>query len=204
MDYRDLMQLQEVLKAGQGEEEEYDEFEQFRGSMLNPGDIGGGKKKEVAKPNTKLETTINTRSQNQTVEAESKPKPKQKMKETDIWAPDEVSEVPVDIKETRKRPDFDVLFRQRVGTNDVYLGMSNMDPSTSKCQELLLKVYLPGTPFKDVQLDVKEQVVVVQSSKYYLQHVLPYRVNEKDGKAQWVSDKNTLEIRLPIIRDFDF
>lgn len=32
------------------------------------------------------------------------------MKETDIWAPDEVSEVPVDVKETRKRPEFDVIY----------------------------------------------------------------------------------------------
>lgn len=65
------------------------------------------------------------------------------------------------------------MFRQKVGTEDVYLGMSGMDPSSTKCQELLMKVYqsrtklkeqifLPGAKYKDVTLDVTEQVVCVQ------------------------------------------
>jgi len=32
------------------------------------------------------------------------------------------------------------MFRQRVGAQDVYLGMSDVDPSSHKCQELLMKV----------------------------------------------------------------
>jgi hypothetical protein len=31
--------------------------------------------------------------------------------------------------------------------------------------------------------------------------VLPYPVKEKEGKAQWITEKNTLEITLPIIRE---
>lgn len=34
------------------------------------------------------------------------------------------------------------MFRQKVGAQDVYLGMSEMDPSSEKCQELLMKVRL--------------------------------------------------------------
>jgi hypothetical protein len=62
-----------------------------------------------------------------------------------------VKEIIVDKSEGRKKPDYDVriffhsfnvqiMFRQKVGTEDVYLGMSNLDPSSTKCQELLMKV----------------------------------------------------------------
>ncbi len=32
------------------------------------------------------------------------------------------------------------MFRQKVGAEDVFLGMSDIDPSSTKCQELLMKV----------------------------------------------------------------
>lgn len=32
------------------------------------------------------------------------------------------------------------MFRQKVGAEDVYLGMSDIDPSSTSCQELLMKV----------------------------------------------------------------
>lgn len=35
---------------------------------------------------------------------------------------------------------YKVLFKQKVGTEDVFLGMSDMDPSSTRCQELLIKV----------------------------------------------------------------
>ena len=40
------------------------------------------------------------------------------------------------------------MFRQKVGTEDVYLGMSGIDPSSTKCQELLMKVYQTKTKLK--------------------------------------------------------
>ena len=32
--------------------------------------------------------------------------------------------------------------------------------------------------------------------------MLPSKVNEKEGKAQFISDKEQLEVRLPIVREF--
>ena len=56
-----LLALKELLTV-QGEADEEDQI--YRGSVLNPGDIGGdGKKKEVAKPFTKVEAKINNRQQ---------------------------------------------------------------------------------------------------------------------------------------------
>jgi len=48
-----------------------------------------------------------------------------------------------------------------VGAEDVFLGMSNLDPSSTKCQELTMKIYLPNTNFKDVTLEVTDSVVNV-------------------------------------------
>lgn len=190
MNFEQIEKLKELLDAGK---EDDDEPYQPPGGVFNPGQIGGGEKKEIAKPHTKIQTTVNNRD------------PKGGAKQTsDIWAPDEIKDIVVDKNETRIRPEFDIMFRQKVGTEDVYLGMSGVDPSSTKCQELLMKISLPGAKYKDVTLDVTEQVVCVQTAKYYLYHVLPYKVNEKEGKAQWISDKNILQLTLPIVREFDF
>jgi len=31
--------------------------------------------------------------------------------------------------------------------------------------------------------------------------VLPYKVDEKEGKAQWIAEKEMLKITMPIIRE---
>jgi hypothetical protein len=40
--------------------------------------------------------------------------------------------------------------------------------------------------------------------RYYLNFILPYPVKEKEGKAKWISDKEILELTLPIIREDNF
>jgi len=208
MDIASLLKFKEMLVDPNEEQAEAANAYQ-KGSVLNPGSLAGGERKEIAKPFTKIEATINTRNQmappiEEPIKEEKKEDKKKLMKPTDIWDVDEVKDIPVDKNESRMRPEFEVMFRQKLGTEDVYLGMSDIDPSSTKCQELLMKVYLPKTRFKDVSLDVTDQVVCIQSSKYYLYHILPYKVNDKEGKAQWVSDKEMLTITLPIIRDDPF
>jgi len=196
MDFSQIEALNNLLSAGQEDPEDFKD-NSHSGSVLNPGNIGGSKeKKEVAKPYTKIQTTINERN----TTGGTKPT----KAATDIWSVDEVKDIVVDKKENRLEPEYEILFRQKVGAEDVYLGMSDMDPSSTKCQELLMKVKLPKTVFKDVSLDVTEQAVCVQTSKYFLYHYLPYPVNEKEGKAQWLSDKNILQIILPIIKEDPF
>lgn len=51
----------------------------------------------------------------------------------------------------------DIMMRQRVGAEDVYLGLSGKTPSTFDCDEMVIKVQLPGTVLKDIDLDLKEQ-----------------------------------------------
>ena len=55
----------------------------------------------------------------------------------------------------RPEPEYEILHKQHVGTEDVFLGLSDRDPSSNHCDSLLVKVTLPNTKFANVQLDVK-------------------------------------------------
>lgn len=39
---------------------------------------------------------------------------------------------------------YSFLLKQTVGTEDAYLGLGNKDPSSNCCEDLVLKVELPG------------------------------------------------------------
>ena len=84
------------------------------------------------------------------------------------------------------------------------MGLSDKDPSSTHCDSLLVKIWLPETKFANVQLDVKgatKQQLVVQTPNYYLSTMLAYPVNKEKGKAKFDSDKCLLEVTLPTERD---
>ncbi|OBS79150.1 hypothetical protein A6R68_18474, partial [Neotoma lepida] len=57
----------------------------------------------------------------------------------DIWNPEEVPEGAEndDIWDVREIPDYEIVFQQTVGAEDVYLGLTRKDPSIACCQELV-------------------------------------------------------------------
>lgn len=123
------------------------------------------------------------------------------------------------------------MYKQNVGTEDVFLGLSDVDPSSSSCNYMVVKVQLPKQKLADIELDVQKQRIRVSAPDLYVccRHVagactcihllpmnhysrvkclvhsllstyLPHMCRSKDGKAKWVSDKETLVVTLPIIR----
>jgi hypothetical protein len=100
----------------------------------------------------------------------------------------------------RKRPEYDILYKQSVTSEDMYLGMGDMDPTSSKCDTMVVKIRLPGESIGEVDLDVKRQSIVLRSKQYKLATYLPHKVRNEDGKAQWLKDKEQLVVSLPIIR----
>ena len=98
-------------------------------------------------------------------------------------------------------PDFEFIPKQHVGTEDVFLGLSDRDGSSNHCDALLVKIWLPNTQFKNVELDIKNQNnIVVQSPNFYLNKFLPFPVEKTKGKAQFDSDKFILSVTLPVIK----
>lgn len=96
------------------------------------------------------------------------------------------------------------MYRQKVGTEDVFLGLGGTDPSSNCCQEITYKIELPDTRAKDIQLDLNESQMVVQTKDFYLNQHFQYKTDPKLSKAKFIADKGVLELVLPILRNDDF
>lgn len=162
------------------EDEDGDPYANYQqGSAITPGDLAGNRK-EMAPPNSRIEAKVNRN-------------PKK-----DIWAEDEINNLQAEKSDDRPEPEYEILYQQRVGTEDVYLGLSDLDPSSRMCQDLILKITLPNTKFKDIGLDVDPHTVRIQAPNYKLNLPLPHTVLDKQGNAKWDAAKNLLTVNLPI------
>eukprot|EP01065_Artemidia_motanka_P032914 TRINITY_DN39890_c0_g1_i1.p1 TRINITY_DN39890_c0_g1~~TRINITY_DN39890_c0_g1_i1.p1 ORF type:complete len:240 (+),score=113.20 TRINITY_DN39890_c0_g1_i1:69-722(+) len=120
----------------------------------------------------------------------------------DIW---DVDELPgeYELGDERERPEHEVLFKQRVGTNDVYLGLDfERDPSSSCCEEMVVRVAMPKEErAEDIQLDVQEEKLDLRSAHYRLLLPLQRKVHTNRGSAKWEKDKKRMLITLALNRD---
>ncbi|DAZ93119.1 TPA: hypothetical protein N0F65_012825 [Lagenidium giganteum] len=110
-----------------------------------------------------------------------------------IWQPDEV---PSDDED-----DDAFETRTSVMTEDVFLGLSDKDPSSAHCEAVVVRVECPQHTLEDIELDVKKNKLLLQSNTLKLSLYLPHPVRYQDGKARWDTDKQVLFVSLPIIRD---
>lgn len=140
--------LKELVGLDKDQEEEH-----YFGSAINPGNIGGKKKEEeIAKPHVKMEVkTFNrdvkggaTSESLKAFEEEQKRK-KEKDAKTSIWTEEEVNIQQEELPDDRPQPRFEVLQKQHLGTEDVFLGLSDKDPSSNHCDSIVVKVWLPDT-----------------------------------------------------------
>ena len=195
----DILQLQEILAEGDPDiQNRLIAGNQGPQSVLNPGDINKPKNanKKVAKPYAKIEAKINNR--NSKIGASKE--------ENVIWEGEDVKEEPKrDKKENRKRPEFDVIYKQNVRTEDVYLGMSGLNPGSGDCQIIKIKIQLPGTKLPEIQCDITPKCLTLQTPVFYLQHYFANEVKDKDANAKWVSDIEELHLDIPVVKkDFPF
>ncbi|KAK2165945.1 hypothetical protein LSH36_44g12046 [Paralvinella palmiformis] len=124
----------------------------------------------------------------------------------DIWDPDEIvaGAEYEDIYDPRIQPEYEIIYKQAVTSEDMFLQMGNKTPSTASCEDMLVKIKLPGTKMADVKLDCKDTFLDCRSPKYKLGLHLPHSVDSKNGKAKWDSDTETLSVTLRMQREFDF
>jgi hypothetical protein len=83
----------------------------------------------------------------------------------------------------------------------VFLGLGDLDPSSTKCQELLIKISLPSTRMADISLDVEPRLLTLQAPKFALNLPLPHTVHSKDGNARFDSKISKLLVTLPIDKE---
>ncbi|KAL8444878.1 hypothetical protein Emag_005290 [Eimeria magna] len=91
----------------------------------------------------------------------------------DIWTEEDLRQGMTikEINDQRVTPEHEVLFSQRVGAEDVYLGLSDRDPSTDHCETL---IQLPGALYNQISLETLEDRIFVQSPHHKLNLPLPY------------------------------
>eukprot|EP00162_Nutomonas_longa_P008986 comp18946_c0_seq1/m.34805 comp18946_c0_seq1/g.34805 ORF comp18946_c0_seq1/g.34805 comp18946_c0_seq1/m.34805 type:complete len:188 (+) comp18946_c0_seq1:58-621(+) len=119
----------------------------------------------------------------------------------DIWDMEEVEEAEkYDPNDKRIRPDYEILYKQLVGSHDVYLALDDRDPSSRCSDALLIKISLPTeSSLKNMVLDVTGNFLSLKTETYFLPLPLPRKIDEKAGNAKWDSEKRILSITLPII-----
>jgi len=174
--------LMELL--GVNRQAEQDENSRPPSLTVNPASLTGGSTSQ-APPNMKV--------------AVRKPKKKD---EGAIWQPEEFKAssgvVVKDEGDDRAVPKYEVLPRQKMSASDAYLNLQELDGSSDKCDELLVKIWLPDTQLKDISLDVLEDRILLQAPKHRLNLALPHKVKKDSGNAKWDKLKGMLSIVVPI------
>ncbi|KAI3374658.1 hypothetical protein L3Q82_021235 [Scortum barcoo] len=175
------LQALSALLSAQQEEEDENYKNKTPSAGLGPGHIGPPTKKEVSTAYVKKNSK-------------------------DIWSEEEVAEGSQydDLADPRPQPKYEILLKQSVGTEDLFLGLSGKDPSSMCCEAMLVKIKLPDTKATDVVLDVKEKFLDLRTPKYKLGLHLPHPTHSRGGKAQFFSEREELEVTLPTKRPMDF
>ncbi|XP_006871129.1 PREDICTED: protein PIH1D3 [Chrysochloris asiatica] len=175
--------LQALSKLLHPEEDTDVEFEQANFSTTmgatGPGNIG---------PPQRRESTIIPRTSVQRCK--------------DIWRSEEVSEGAEhsDIWDIRVTPEYEILFKQQVRTEDVFLGLSRKDPSTACCEDLLVRIKLPNTNPSDIKMDIKETILDLRTLTKKLLLPFPHPVKCNSAKAVYILESETLEVTVPMKR----
>ncbi|XP_030161893.1 dynein assembly factor 6, axonemal [Lynx canadensis] len=124
----------------------------------------------------------------------------------DIWNPEEVPEGAEhhDTWDVREIPEYEIIFKQQVGTEDMFLGFSRKDSSTACCEDLVVKIKLPKTNPSEIQIDIQEMILDLRTPNKKLLITLPHPVECNSAKAFYILETETLEVALTMKRDLDF
>ncbi|XP_058804965.1 dynein axonemal assembly factor 6 [Phymastichus coffea] len=137
-------------------------------------------------------------------EAVASAKAAQIVSNSDIWHPSEANISAALLSEDpRTVPEYQMKFKQAVGTEDIFLGMNLKTPATASCEWMSLLVRLPGEQRERVELSVEADVVDLRSPRYRLQLPTPHPVDPNGSSAKWHSDSECLEITLKLTRELD-
>ena len=60
-----------------------------------------------------------------------------------MWSEEEVAVKAEELLDDRPAPEFEILHKQHVGVEDVFLGLSDKSPADN--DSILVKVWLPNT-----------------------------------------------------------
>ncbi|GBP48177.1 Protein PIH1D3 [Eumeta japonica] len=131
------------------------------------------------------------------------PKTIEEFEEQEARECEEMGRVGAGLKD-RPTPPYSMTYQQAVTAEDVFLQIGPKTPSTTSCENLIVKIKLKGDKRENVDLSVTTTSVTVSSSHYYLELTLPHSIEPDDSKAIWDTAEETLILTLKLDREFDF
>eukprot|EP00611_Tribonema_gayanum_P016581 TRINITY_DN2892_c0_g1_i1.p1 TRINITY_DN2892_c0_g1~~TRINITY_DN2892_c0_g1_i1.p1 ORF type:complete len:172 (-),score=40.05 TRINITY_DN2892_c0_g1_i1:1094-1582(-) len=109
---------------------------------------------------------------------------KQKADPKAIWDDKEVPTeyaIEDETDDPRPQPEYDILYKQDVMSEDIFLGMGDKTPGSQDCTHMVVKVVFPGATMADLDLDVTKERLRAASSKLKLNLYLPLPVDDSKG-----------------------
>ncbi|EZA61654.1 hypothetical protein DMN91_009921 [Ooceraea biroi] len=179
---KDLLALQNLISPPKDDFDVEDDLPQADARKLGPGDIGVSDSpcQEYSGPHAPLQPAGD-----------------------DIWHPSEANTRSVEDYDPRKVPEYEMVFKQAVTAEDVYLGMGFKTPGTASCEWLSVLVKLPEETREKVELSVESEAIDVHSPRYRLHLPTPHLVDPNASYAKWHNDTSTLEVTLKLTRELD-
>jgi len=86
----------------------------------------------------------------------------------------------------------------------MFLGMSGRDPSSHWCEDMIVRISLPGHKMADCELDVTESFLDLRTPSHRLGLHLPHPCDPQAGSAKFDSRKAELSVTLRMTREMDF
>ncbi|KAF6214227.1 hypothetical protein GE061_008966 [Apolygus lucorum] len=124
----------------------------------------------------------------------------------DIWDVNDVDVVAVAddvVTDPRDRPEVDITYKQRVGSEDLFLQMNQRTPLTSSCEVMVVTVTMKGEMKKNVDCNLTEVDLDIRSPLYRLHLPFPHQVNPDTATAEWIPDAFQLVVTLQLVRELD-
>ncbi len=195
----DLLALNSLLKPKEGDELKDYELDHSTTSssataaVTTPAQIGGPSKRKTS---SAVATATKNTTKNDSNSSSNK----------DIWEEgEEATQGSFGAEDDpRPAPEYDIVYKQAVSAEDMYLGMSGRNPTTASCEDMVVHVLLPNTKYAEVELDVTDTFLDIRTPRNRLGLYLPHKVDSKNGTAKWDGSKARLSITLRMTRDYDF
>uniref|UniRef100_A0A182MK71 PIH1D1/2/3 CS-like domain-containing protein n=1 Tax=Anopheles culicifacies TaxID=139723 RepID=A0A182MK71_9DIPT len=199
--------LQKLFKANEDDTSSDEEQPVTDVPQLGPGDIGEPTSvKPKRKPSNDLAEHVKPCTY-APLEAHSHPEVEPQPQTLEEWEAQQLRQ-DVALLDSRKQPEYRISYRQTVATEDIYLQMNCKTPATASCENMIVEVLLTSEDdsvgIHQIELEVKDQQIIVGSPKHRLDLTLPHRINPDKGNAAWLSEQKTLRLTLTMVRELDF
>ena len=86
----------------------------------------------------------------------------------DIWDAEEVEEgAEFDTHDDpRPQPDYEIVYKQSLTSEELFLQMGNKTPATASCEDMLVKVKLPGVEkLSEIDVEIFEKFLDCRTSQ---------------------------------------